>query len=343
MLEEVFLPVNIPGLQKHAIDWHLPGSFPDVRRAKLLMFGVTDNHTGITDNPVCQALRDLVWDVAGKNPIAHLGIFIDNDMGVGLRKLIGFLQKQYPEARLLIYGLQGSETGLSSTFDALKQLTFFLPSIKTQNFPLLSKVISNLKFDKIIFAGVQHYLVQSDYRKLASYPKGDIWYLRDIDNDQIEVVVRHAAVVWADYRVLARSVTGSQVLPHPAGMDIKQWAAIFYYAGLSPVNRVMMMANTKLEEFFPVDSETVAIGIWHYFEGIKNKIKDYPLLPIQNLEKTEVYVHDYRTYLYHNPQTGRWWIEVPDTGDETRLLPVSTRVALDVSEGRNTDLLLKFW
>ena len=342
-MEEVFLPVNIPGLQNHAIDWHTPDSFPDPQKAKLIVFMLANKEPVFTEYPVCRALRNLVWNTSGGNKIAHLGIFVDTDKGAGLGKLLGFLQKHYPGSHLLIYGLNGKETGLTSLFGALKQLTFFVPGIKRNRFPLITEIISGLKFDNLTFAGVQQYLVESDYLKLASYPKVDIWFLRDMDNDQIEVVVRHAAMVWVDYSVLAHGVTGNGFLTHPAGMDIRQWSAVFYYAGLSLANRLTVLSHALWAELPPVDSEAVAIGIWHYFEGIKNKIKDYPLLSIQNLAKTEVYVHDYRTFLYHNAQTGRWWIEVPDPEKGTKLHPLSSRVAMDVIEGRNADLLLKFW
>ncbi len=343
MFEDIFLPINIPYPEGRGIAWHSPESFPELEQAKLLIFRVADTERDFTDYPVCYALRDLIWNIAGENTVAHLGVYLDGDSGVGLGKLVDFLLKQYPEARLLIYGLRGEESGLIPVMNALKHLTFFLPSIKTRDLPILPEIISGQKFERIIFAGVQQYLVDADYQKLASYPKVDIWHLRDTDNEQIEVVTRHARMVWADYRILARGVTGSGYLPHAAGMDMSRWAAMFYYAGLSPVNRVMILSHARLETFVPVDSETLGIGIWHYFEGLKNKIKDYPLLPIQNLEKTEVYVHDYRTYLYHNPRTQRWWIEVPDSEEGTSLLPVSYRMVKAVSDGGNTDALLKFW
>ena len=343
MLEEVFLPVSIQGLHNHPIDWHTKSSFPDAGQAKLLVFGVTDKPEILTDFPVCRALRDLVWNVSNGTKIAHLGVFVDNDKGAGLAKLIDFLHKRYSQARLLIYGLRGNETELTSLVLNFKQLTFFVPELGKDYFRLIPEIISSLKFDHIVLAGVQQYLTGHDYQKLASYPRIDLWYLRDLDNEQIEVVERHAGLIWVDYRVLARSVTGSEILPHPAGMDIKQWAALFYYAGISLANRLTVISHVDLDNIFHVDSEVMAVGIWHFFEGMKNKIKDYPLLSIQNLEKTEVYVHDYRTFLYHNAQTGRWWIEVPDSERGTKLHPLSSRVAMDVIEGRNSDLLLKFW
>ena len=343
MFEEFFLPVKIQGLHNHPIDWNSSSTFPHEGKIKLMIFGVTNRQTDYTYFPICRAMRDLVWNVSSNNKIAHLGIFVDNNHGTALSKLIRFLIKKYPEVRFLIYGLDGHETALNSSTDLFTRSTFFMPGIQSQNFPLIPEIISSRKFDRIIFAGLQQYLVSPDYQKLASYPEVDIWYLRNTDPSRTESIVRDAYTVWVDYHVLARGVTGSEHLPHPAGLTMQQWAAMFYYTGLSPVNRVMILSHTNPADLTSADAETLAVGIWHYYEGLKNKMNDYPFIPIQNLIKKEVYMHDFRTYVYNNPETKRWWIAIPGTNGSEHLLPIPEQTARSVIQSKDVDELLKYW
>lgn len=182
----------------------------------------------------------------------------------------------------------------------------------------IHKLIDDLqnKINELSVLGIQLYYCskeQENYLANRFYPVLRLKDLRGEKIDRFEVFLRDASMLSVDLGV----VRGQPALPlgvkMPNGFSEAEACRIFWYAGASDNLKVTGLFNVCAGEERKCSAVVAAQMLWHYLEGAGLREGDYPLKSIEDYELKVVFVEkfDETVKFYHNPQNGRWWIQVP--------------------------------
>lgn len=113
----------------------------------------------------------------------------------------------------------------------------------------------------------------------------------------------------------------------PAGFSLSEMSILARFAGMSYYPQTLGIYNVNREKD-EITAQTCAIILWHFIEGTYHKVYDYPAATRSNLMRHRILLTQSivkEIVFYHNPQTERWWMEIPYPQNEGRseLIPVS--------------------
>jgi len=347
VLFDAFIPVDekITTGGGRSWDWHTAGRRPAVEDASLIVFGLQT----AGDQPsfeVCRAMNQMEWDTADF-PAVHLGILrLDMSLSTYAQWFAGLMseiRRLNARAPLLIYVTGPWNAALLAPLAGPSDwLSFFRSRLPAGEHDPLNELLQHHRFGHLAIGGLQTFYTGKRYRNLMSFPQVDIWRLSDLreQSDLTDVMLRQARLAVVSYEVLAFGTTVNSRLG-VAGMDIYEWASIFYHAGLSPVLRTLMVVDFSYGDYPRRDAEAVALGIWHMYEGIKNKTEDFPFIEKKKLQRTEMTADQRQWPVFLNPMTGRWWIDVGN--GRSQMVPVTGKTVEKLRGGNAPLHLLKYF
>lgn len=130
---------------------------------------------------------------------------------------------------------------------------------------------------------------------------------------RIEPMVRNADILTFDLDSIRSSDFPSNSFNLPHGFYGEDVCRIFRYAGMSDKLSVAGIFHESSSNLSAVESNLMAQIIWHFFDGVANRKKDYPIGTKDNYLKYIVSLDDFKDELvfYKSPNSGRWWMQVP--------------------------------
>jgi len=349
VIDEVFLPLDhviYPSYGKHVWHWHTSDNLPDWRHAGLIVFGL---HYG-TDEPdfgVCRNLQSMEWSPASNTRAVHLGLLPVNPhmprYTEWLNHVLQYIRAGNPDAKIMVYANREIDLeGLKQWYHWSRNTVYFTPAVRASGKAMLASLIDATEEAHLHVGGIQQFYTVKDFSHLASFPQVDIWRLSDLkeQNDLMEVIWRDASLGIAGLDVLAFHVAGNRRCG-VAGFDIYDWVNMFYQFGLSLTAKDFVLSGLEGGDFPDKEAEAISMGIWHIWEGMKNKTEDFPLIEREALQKVEFNIDGHTLSLYLNPQTGRWWIYFEE--EEDKMLPVSRKSVDSLRNGQFPFPVLKYF
>ena len=346
MIDEVFIPFSFDRWEGPAtpLSWHTAGAIPSWEKARLVIFEM--GRPAAPDAEVAKALASLSWETAPEE-IVHLGRLAADSTHPAYSKWLAdiwqFLRTSNPQAVWLTYTARATDQlSLFPLDQPGGWMALFKPRLEARDEKPIRALLEDGRLDHLFIGGIQAFYTDRALRNLMSFPQVDIWRLAELKDqpDLMDVMLRQVQRVAVDYSLLAFGVTAND--RHGiAGMDIYDWVKMFYHAGLSPVIRHVDVYAYVPGDFPGRDAEALALGIWHLWEGMKNKERDFPLIEKEKLEHFRIAADHRHWAVYLNPQTGRWWIDLWE--EPRRMLPVTAKTVEMLREEKVPLHLLKYF
>ncbi|MBN2486638.1 MAG: formimidoylglutamase [Bacteroidales bacterium] len=173
------------------------------------------------------------------------------------------------------------------------------------------------KLFKFVNVGHQAYLTEKANLELVSKLFHDAIRLGEVRGDlkKIEPLLRDSDIVSFDIGSVRQADAPGHYRSNPNGFYSEEGCQIARYAGLSDMVRVLGIfeTNARLDN----NNQTAALAaqmIWHFIDGLENRIIETPG-PDNNNFKTFIVAHtdlDHDMTFYKSMKTDRWWLEVPN-------------------------------
>ncbi len=164
--------------------------------------------------------------------------------------------------------------------------------------------------------GHQKYLVDQqdiDFLQERYYPTIRLGDVRS-NISKIEPYLRDASFVSIDICAVRQSDAPGSTYPSPNGFFGDELCQISKYAGLSNTLSCYGIFNVVPEKDpFDQTSHLAAQAIWHFLEGLSQKIYETPASDPNSFKKFIVSLDSIENEIvfYKSLQTERWWFEVP--------------------------------
>lgn len=163
--------------------------------------------------------------------------------------------------------------------------------------------------------GFQQYLSNTNQIKALQDFHFDLLRLGQIRNNisMTEPVLRNADFFSFDISSIRSSDCAGAFKPGPNGLYAEEACQIIRYAGLS--NRISsgLLSGWKSNFNDSITAQLIAQLIWHFLEGLSNRIPDGKIgneseYTIYKVSSTEV---EEELVFFKNNRNGRWWMNVP--------------------------------
>ena len=317
------------------IDVYMPGDFPDLTEADVVLFGVPEYRGSIfngSDKEVKQVRHEYYKLYRG---VERLRIVDLGNLKIGKEKSDTFflLSEVLQECHrrglfaLLIGGGQDATYAQYHSNAELKKLinlacidsTFDL-GLKSDDLnskSYLSKIIQHepnflFNFSNI---GYQSFLVPNDGVKLLNKLYFDEKRLGEVRSDisEVEPLLRNIDVLSLDISSIRLADAPGNFNGSPNGFSGDEICKIVRYAGLS--DRISSFGIYEYDFASDINNQTaklIAQIMWYFFEGYFNRIKR-----LKPNSKDFIKYHvtmlngEYNTVFYKNKQLDKWWMEIP--------------------------------
>lgn len=275
------------------------------------------------------ALKDLIIEFRSKN-IVPIVIGGSQDLTFPIyeayRKIDNFLNLAIIDS-VIDYSSQKSE--LTST-------SYINKIIQTQN---------NRIFN-ISVLGYQNYLVNpktvEKMRKLLL----DTYRLGALRANLLEVepILRDAHFLSFDMSAIKQADSPGHFDSSPNGFDSVEACQIAEYAGLS--DNLSCFALFEANPLYDSNKQTAHLAaqiIWHFIDGFYQRVNDLPDTDTDDYKKFIVNIDNVNQNLvfYKSLKTNRWWIEIPLTGSNKKLVSCSYNDYLSASKQEIPDIWWK--
>lgn len=124
-----------------------------------------------------------------------------------------------------------------------------------------------------------------------------------------EPLIREGENLVFDFSVLRQSEVNFLPFANPSGLFTEEVSQMFRYAGMSEVNRTIIIANYQ-----DILLSLTCQLIWYYAEAAALRFPDHPYFK----NSVSEYVVDMKSLdksisFFKSNVSGRWWVKVPDT------------------------------
>ncbi|MCS7086421.1 MAG: arginase family protein [Bacteroidia bacterium] len=332
--------------------WDADAEFPRWEEADLLIVGFPENRT-LPAHPVSlpapNEIRKHLYRLAAPFlpfSVADLGnLILGEDPQESLHLLGAALNPIFKRDKtvLLLGGTQEATVGIClGMAEGENPVRYVGVDARTDLFGPLPPdgfhydLLARLSFPLAHFAlvGLQQHYITHDEREALGRINAETVRLGMIQADvrQAEPPFRLAHVVSFDLSVVRWADAPGVRTPSPTGLTVEQACQIARFAGMGYDVRAFVLC----ELLPPLDPDgrtahVAALIAWYFIEGHFHKPADRPAADRQNLVKYVVAMSGpiKEVVFYKNPQTDRWWMEVPafSSGDRvrTKLVPCTER------------------
>lgn len=319
---------------------HIVKGIPDddLSGFNIVLFGATDgrnsDNTGCGDGPekIRRELYRLAWNF-GKLKIVDLGNLIIGktirDSYSALKDVAGyFLSKNL--TIVLIGADQDLSCGLYNAFSQSKLVNIvtvdssFDLTKEGEDFNAscwLNGVIKTPNLRNVSFVGYQTYFVGEellDYSEEHNYDNLRLGQIRE-NIGTSEPCFRDADLVSFDVSGIRFSDFPAHPHASPNGLKGEEACQLARYAGIS--DRLSMFGLFGYNPSWDVRDQSAMLSaqlIWYFIEGYYYRKQDYPKGNLDGYINFYVEVKDidFPLIFYKSPRSGRWWMELPDLGED---------------------------
>ncbi len=333
--------------------WDTEADFARWREADLVIVGFPENRS-LESFPLSVAapneIRRYLYRLATPTTpfaVADLGnIILGEDAEESVHIMAAALEPIFKENKpvLLLGGTQEATVGLCLAMAEDESLTRYVgidarPDLFGKTAPdsfhydMLTRLPINLAHFALV--GLQQHYMTFDEREALRRINAEIVRLGVLQTDvrQAEPPLRLAHLVSFDMSALRQADAPGVRFPSPTGLSVEQACQIARFAGMGYDVRAFALCETLPP--LDIDGRTAhaaALIAWYFIEGWYHRPMDRPAADRHNLLKYAVSMSSgpvKEVVFYKNPQTDRWWMEVPAyTGAErgrTKLVPCTER------------------
>ena len=344
---------------------HTNEQFPDLKRIKIAVVGVLENHGDkktVSDVDLIPFRKEFYglfpgnWDAS----IADLGdILAGNsveDTYFAVKKVVASLIKK-KIVPSVIGGSQDLTYALYRAYDELEQMVNLVSIDNKFDFGKENESVSATSYlTKIIIdepnnlfnycnIGYQTYFNSQEEIDLIEKLYFDAYRLGEVSNNIAisEPVFRDADLVSIDLNSVKSSDSGNFILFQPNGFNGKEICSLSRYAGIS--DKVSSFGifnhNNSVQE-----SVLIAQIIWYFIEGFHYRSNEYPFGSKENYLKYIVPLEEEELVFYKSDKTDRWWIEIPFISNVNNKLKRNTLLPCSYDEyllACNQELPERWW
>ncbi len=211
-----------------------------------------------------------------------------------------------------------------SVIDAFIDSAFIDKEIDNENYltSILAKPDSFLQ--NLSLFGIQTFYNHPSKFKIFDQLYVDYFKLGEIQSqiNEVEPELREADVVSIDMRSIRYADMPAHKSGQPNGLTGLEICKISRMAGIASKNKIL-----GLFEYNPMYDKVengallAAQIMWYYVEGKNVYQDDYPGIPKEQLIKFYVENDVLKLVFYKNPETNRWWFEMPQVIQQPVLFP----------------------
>jgi arginase family enzyme len=198
--------------------------------------------------------------------------------------------------------------------------------------------------------GYQTYFVGNEAVSLMEKLYFEAFRLGELRTDitEIEPMIRAADLVTIDLTSIKQSDAPGTTRPSPNGFAGDEICQAMMYAGLSDrVSSIGLFEFKSNDDRNHQTAHLIGQMIWYFLEGVSLRKNDFPGTDHTGFTKYQIAVsegEDEMVFL-KNSQSGRWWIEVPLDGKNSRFnrhnyLPCSIR---DYQQACKNEVPERWW
>ncbi len=350
-----FEPVNIDfdfdsardfGLIGGIVSIHLTNNLPKIDTADIIIIGVPEDRNAVRNEGTKHAPDEIrkafyqLFPGEWNQKIVDLGnLKLTSEVADTyeiLKEVISRLSKDV--AIILLGGSQElilpvtevwdtyNKTYNISVIDALIDSALTDDSLDNENY--LTRILTNStsKLQNMSIFGVQTYYNHPVKYEIFKQLFVDYHKLGEMQENvnEIEPELREADLVSIDINSIKNADMPAQSFSRPNGFTGKEICMIARNAGIAVQNKVLGIF--EYNPFFDKNyagANLIAQILWYYVEGKNVYQEDYPNIPVEKLMKFYVSNELLKLIFYKNPETERWWVEIPDIVKEQVLFSCS--------------------
>jgi len=202
-----------------------------------------------------------------------------------------------------------------SVIDALIDSAFVDTELDNHNY--LTKILTNneSRLQNMSIFGIQTYYNHPSKYNIFKQLYVDYFMLGEVQANisEIEPELRESEIVSIDINSIKNTDMPAQTISRPNGFNGKEICTICRNAGIAVKNKVLgIFEYNPFYDKNKVGANLIAQMIWYYIEGKNVYQNDYPDISKSKLIKFHVNNEVLKLIFYKNPETERWWVEIPD-------------------------------
>jgi arginase family enzyme len=156
------------------------------------------------------------------------------------------------------------------------------------------------------------------------------------NTQEAEPELRQSDIVSLDARSIRWAEMPAYFSGRPNGFNGVDICKLARFAGISTQNKYFgIFEYNPMQDNKHVGANLMAQILWYYVEGKNMWQPDYPQIKKTDLIKFHVQNEVLQLVFYKNPQTNRWWIELPEIINEHLLFPCTEQ---DYNKAVNKDI-----
>lgn len=180
----------------------------------------------------------------------------------------------------------------------------------------LDEITSMESVKNVDILGYQNYFLSDHRSKLIDHRWIEITRLASLQNSIIgcEPILRDSDIFAMNCRSIRFSDFPALGIPSPNGLYGNEACYLAKLVGASDRNSCFALFEMNpSKDLGEVSAHLSAQIIWHYLQGVANRVGDYPLRSLDDYQKYIVFDPPTKAEInfYENQSNGRWWIEIP--------------------------------
>ncbi len=186
----------------------------------------------------------------------------------------------------------------------------------------LDEIVSMESVKNVDILGYQNYFLSKARSRSVDHRWVEITRLATLQESvaSFEPVLRDSDFFAINSRVVRFSDCPGVGIPNPNGLKGDEACFLAKLAGTSDRNSGFgIFELNPIKDINEVSAHLAAQIVWHYIQGVANRIGDYPLRSLADYQKYIVFDPPTKTEInfYENHSNGRWWLEIPMKSGKT--------------------------
>lgn len=302
------------------------------------IIGIPSSYGSDSWNSGCETAPDMVrkylyslaYDFNGLR-IADLGDIVANDeesLSCAIREIVAELEannKKYAFIGGSKYFLLPVLSGIADKKDDINfVLTDSVVELSSKNADddgiviptYLDEILSMESVKNLDILGYQNYFLSKNNISSVDNRWVEISRLAALQDSimNFEPLLRDSDFFALNVRAIRFSDCPGVGIPSPNGLFGGEACFLAKLAGMSDRNSGFALVELNpTKDLNETSAHLSAQILWHYIQGVANRIGDYPVRPIDCYQKYIVFDPPTKTEInfYENISNGRWWVEIP--------------------------------
>jgi len=319
---------------------------PDLSAADLVIIGVEEQRNAINNDGVKYApdvIRTAFYNLYPGEwhlKIADIGNLVKSDNIKETYEHLHQILDGLPQDTniILLGGSQDLTVALTNFYDQnnkpynLSVIDAFIDSslldqdIDNENYLTYILGKPDVLLHNLSLFGIQTYYNHPSKFKMFDQLYVDYYKLGEIQNNiqELEPEIREADIVSIDIRSIRYADMPAHVSSQPNGLTGLEICKISRMAGIASNNRILgMFEYNPMYDKNNTGANLAAQVLWYYVEGKNIYQNDYPKISKETLLKFYVENEVLKLVFYKNPETNRWWVEIPKITPQSLLFACS--------------------